>query len=176
MSQSSFSTQPTCNRCNAYIDWNKAKRANLGIRGPLNPDGTIHDCQGQLQLPQQREREQQQTKTHYSAPNPNNYTGSSADYQAKPQDNITSLSEEIEFLRSEISEMKVLVNSMHMTFTNYMRDDPVMRSLSQFTADMLRNPERLLKPVTADELIEQNKRVSESMSTEDLNPKFNRDE
>lgn len=35
-----------CNTCNEPISWNKRKREELGIRGPLNPDMTVHKCYG----------------------------------------------------------------------------------------------------------------------------------
>lgn len=33
-----------CNRCGSVISWNQKKREELGIRGPLNPDLTVHTC------------------------------------------------------------------------------------------------------------------------------------
>jgi len=33
-----------CNTCQKPINWNKTKREELGIKGPLNPDMPIHRC------------------------------------------------------------------------------------------------------------------------------------
>jgi hypothetical protein len=33
-----------CKTCNQEISWDAKKREALHIRGPLNPDGTMHHC------------------------------------------------------------------------------------------------------------------------------------
>jgi len=33
-----------CNTCGLPINWNKAKRAELGVNGPLNNDLSVHKC------------------------------------------------------------------------------------------------------------------------------------
>ncbi|PWU79521.1 MAG: hypothetical protein DLM72_16665 [Candidatus Nitrosopolaris wilkensis] len=35
-----------CNTCGREINWNKAKRAELGVNGPRNQDLTVHKCYG----------------------------------------------------------------------------------------------------------------------------------
>jgi hypothetical protein len=36
----------SCTSCQQPIDWNQAVREKLNTRRPLNPDGTIHSCDG----------------------------------------------------------------------------------------------------------------------------------
>jgi hypothetical protein len=36
----------SCTSCQQPIDWNQAVREKLNTRRPLNPDGTIHSCNG----------------------------------------------------------------------------------------------------------------------------------
>jgi hypothetical protein len=36
----------SCKDCQQPIDWNQAVREKLNTRRPLNPDGTIHSCNG----------------------------------------------------------------------------------------------------------------------------------
>ena len=35
-----------CKTCSQEISWDIRKREALGIRGPINPDGSIHRCMG----------------------------------------------------------------------------------------------------------------------------------
>jgi hypothetical protein len=41
--------QPTCKFCSSRINWNKNARLALGIKGPLNIDGSPHNCRGNAQ-------------------------------------------------------------------------------------------------------------------------------
>jgi hypothetical protein len=36
----------SCTSCQQPIDWNQTVREKLNTRRPLNPDGTIHSCNG----------------------------------------------------------------------------------------------------------------------------------
>jgi hypothetical protein len=36
----------SCTSCQQPIDWNHVVREKLNTRRPLNPDGTIHSCNG----------------------------------------------------------------------------------------------------------------------------------
>jgi hypothetical protein len=38
-----------CDNCNQPIIWDKARREQLNTKRPLNRDGTIHTCGGQIQ-------------------------------------------------------------------------------------------------------------------------------
>ncbi len=41
-----------CNACEKPISWNPKKVEELGIKGPLNPDLTIHKCYSTMKITQ----------------------------------------------------------------------------------------------------------------------------
>jgi hypothetical protein len=43
-------TMSNCKTCNQAISWDQKKREALKIRGPCNPDGSVHQCMKKEQV------------------------------------------------------------------------------------------------------------------------------
>ena len=64
----------TCNTCSKPISWDSKKREELGIRGPLNPDKSVHKCYAVMKTVE----EKPPSRPHMEDPKPTEIAGLTA--------------------------------------------------------------------------------------------------
>jgi hypothetical protein len=151
-----------CKNCSQEISWDEEIRRGLGINKPaqlVNGEYVQHDCPYYKSSNNpvstfKKTPSSNISSSNYKTPNPNNYTGSTADYVNKSSQQqqqvetpltINALKEiignidvtqDVEFLRTVVMGLVEKVEKMQIAFDNFVRDNPAYRAQLEFQARM----------------------------------------